>query len=135
MKIIECGSIDHEPTSAVEGIEVGQVLGPPTRCLVAAQIVKTDEQHHDLIELDFDAVSVAIIERDTIDRREEIDPQRRIAQLYDPMRLQEICRRQPNGAEPEVIKGTQQPLRVVGMDEHPHIEITCIARGPCAATA
>lgn len=55
-------------------------------------------------------------------------PQRRIAQLYDSMRLHEICRRQPYGAEPEVIKSTHQPLRVVGMDEHPHTEITCIAR-------
>jgi hypothetical protein len=56
-------------------------------CLVAAQVIETDERHHYLIKPNFDAVSVAIIERDTIDRREKINPQRRKARLHDSIRL------------------------------------------------
>jgi hypothetical protein len=77
-----------------------------------------------------------LLERDTVDRGEDVDAVRRVAELHDQVRTEEVALGEPDIAEPEVDECLHHVASVGRVDHHPHIEISGVARGkPSAASA
>ena len=107
----------------VEQVGIHKVLGTACGTLVDDEILCPDEAGLDTADVDQDAVRPAFLERDTADRREQVDANGRIPELHHDLRFQEIIRSQSDRPHPEVIEGGDESLGVVSFDEDPHVEV------------
>src|SRR5262249_32269136 len=85
-------------------LQVVQVLWPPARGLVYFQIVKPDQVDAKPIELYFGAPGEAVVESDTGDSRENLDPQRWLPEADYLVVLQENLRLEARRVKTKILQ-------------------------------
>jgi len=69
---------------------------------VTNQILSADHVESETVDFDRQSSGPRLVEAHTVDRRDDVDPVWRRAQLNDGVRSVEILWRQPDAAEPEI---------------------------------
>src|SRR4051794_26105125 len=98
--------------------------------LVRLQIAQADERNFGTAEIAVYASVVAIVERDSGDTRQNLDPQRGNAHSDDSIVLEKQRGRKLRCLETELAKDLDHAFSVVGTHGDPHVEVAGRARIP-----
>jgi hypothetical protein len=93
-----------------------------------ALVGRLTELEVEAIDVDGDASLPGVLERHTVDTREDVDAVRRGAELDDRVGMIEVGCRQAEPTEAERLEGFEDPLCVLVVDPDPGVEVACGAR-------
>ena len=109
---------------------VCQVLQTPRGALVGEEVCPPKHPNGDIFKRRPQAAGPGASERNTTDLRENVDPQRRQADLEDDARGREVGQREVVQRCTERAQRCVDPLRVGRCRLHPHIQIPRCTRSP-----
>ena len=113
---------------ARESCNVGNILWPAGSTLVSKKVVASDERDVQVVDGDDHASGPCVVELDTFNRGQDVNPIRWVAKLDDRIEFQEIIPRQPKSGKTECFERTENTFGILRAYPYPGIKITGIPR-------